>query len=154
MYQGRNYAIAASSSLAQSATLPLVTVIGTTAVRTMVYEFCFGSSGTPADNAVEFKVQRCTSAGTPGSSITPVALDPGDPAAVTTSGLATFGAGPTLTASAFVYQFGLNQRATFRWIAAPGSELKIPATSANGIAFVPTAVSSAFTSEFTVLVAE
>lgn len=149
MYQGRNYAICNSSSLAQSSTLPLVTLIGTAAVRAGLYEYVFGSSGSPADNAVQYSFQRCTTAGTAGSSITPQALDPGDPAAVSTSGLATFSGGPTLTANAFLAQFGLNQRATYRWIAAPGAELKIPATANNGIAVLPIAVSAAFTSQFT-----
>lgn len=154
MYQGRNYAIATTATLAQSSTLPLLTVIGTAAVRSMVYEIQFGSSGTPADNAASFAVQRCTTTGTAGSSYTPVALDPGDPAAVTTCGLATFSVGPTLTSNSFLYNFGINQRTTFRWIAAPGSELKIPATANNGLAFMPINVSTAWTPQFTVLIAE
>lgn len=154
MYQGRNYAIASSSTLAASTTLPLVTVIGTAAVRSMIYDYTFGSSGSPADAAVAYVFQRCTTTGTAGSSITPQALDPGDPVAVTTSGLATFSVGPTLTANALLAEFGVNQRATYRWIAAPGSELKIPATANNGIAVLPTAVSAAFTAQFTILVAE
>lgn len=154
MYQGRNYAVANSSSLVQSSTLPLVTIIGTSAVRSMIYEYIFGSSGSPADNAVQYSFQRCTTAGTAGSSLTPVALDPGDPAAVSTSGLATFSGGPTLTANLFLAQFGLNQRATFRWIAAPGAELKIPATANNGIAVMPIAVSAGFVSQFTLYIAE
>lgn len=154
MYQGRNYAVATTAALAQSSTLPLLNILGTAAVRSMIYEFEFGSSGTPADSAAQIALQRCTTAGTPGSSYTPVAIDPGDPAAVSTCGLATFSVGPTLTANAFLYNFGINQRATFRWIAAPGSELKIPATANNGIAFVPIAVSTAWTPQFTVLIAE
>lgn len=154
MYQGRDYAIATTAALAQSATLPLLTLIGTAAVRAMIYEFEFGSSGTPADSAASIALQRCTTAGTAGSSFTPVPLDPADPASVSTCGLATFSGGPTLTANAFLYNFGINQRATFRWIAAPGSELKIPATAANGIAFMPLNVSTTWTPQFTVLFAE
>ena len=154
MYQGRNYAVATTAALASSSTLPLLTIIGTAAVRSMIYEFEFGSSGTPADSAASFTIQRCTTAGTPGSSFTPVAIDPGDPAAVSTCGLATFSAGPTLTSNAYLYNFGINQRATFRWIAAPGSELKIPATASNGLAFMPLNVSTTWTPQFTVLIAE
>lgn len=153
-YQGRNYSITGNTSLAASATLPALTVIGTTAVRTMVYDYILGSSGSPADAAARLTWQRCTTAGTAGSSITPQAIDPGNPAAVTTSGLATFSVGPTLTASALLAEVGINQRATFRWIAAPGGELMIPATSANGLALMPIAVSAAFTLEATVYIAE
>lgn len=149
MYQGRDYSIAFSSSLAQSATLPLVTLIGAATVRPGIYEYVFGSSGSPADNAAQYTFQRCTTAGTAGSSFTPVPLDPADPASTSSSGLATFSAGPTLTAAALLAQFGLNQRATYRWIAAPGAELKIPATANNGIAVMPVAVSAAFTAQAT-----
>ena len=155
MYQGRNYALATvAPTLAQSATLPICNIIGTAAVRSMIYEFEFGSYGTPADNAAYIQIQRCTTAGTPASSPTLYPLDPNDPAAVSTAGIATFTGGPTLTASTFLYSFGINQRATFRWIAAPGSELKIPATASNGLAFMPQAVSAGWTPSFTVLVAE
>lgn len=151
-YAGRDYAITGSSSLAASATLPLVTIMGTAAVRTCVYDYMFGSSGTPADAASSMLIQRCSTAGTPGSSPTPAPLDTGDPASVTTSGLATFTVGPTLGTT--LGRFGFNQRATYRWIAAPGGELRIPATAANGLAFVPVAVSTAFTTEFTIYFAE
>ena len=155
MYQGRNYALATVvPTLAQSATLPICNIIGTAAVRSMIYEFTFGSYGTAADNAAEIQIQRGTTVGTPASAPTLYQLDPNDPAPVTTSGIATFTGGPTLTANAFLYSFGLNQRATFRWIAAPGSELKIPATASNGLNFMCQAVTTGWTPAFTVLVAE
>lgn len=151
---GRNYAVTASSTLAASATLPLVTLISTAAVRPRLYEFILGSSGAPANQATRFAWQRCTTAGTAGSSLTPQALDPADPAAVTTSGLATFSVGPTLTASAFLNDVGLNQQATFRWLANPGGEMVMPATAANGLALMPLSVSSAYTAETTLYFAE
>lgn len=132
----RSYSINGSATTNASATLPLLTVISTAAVRTKIYDVVVGSDATPADNAAKFQFQRCTSAGTAGSSITPQAIDPGDPAAVTTSGLAVFSVGPTLTASAFLLQFAVNQRATFRWVAAPGKEMVCPATASNGIALM------------------
>jgi hypothetical protein len=39
---------------------------------------------------------------------------------------------PTFTAAAILLNIPLNQRATFRWVAAPGGELVMPATAANG----------------------
>lgn len=145
---GRNYSVSGTSTLAASATLPLVTLISTAAVRPRLYDFTLGSSGAPANQAVRYAIQRCTTAGTPGSSITPQALDPADPVAVVTSGLATFSVGPTLTANAFLFDLGLNQQGTYRWLAAQGGELVMPATAANGLALMPLAVSSAFAAEF------
>lgn len=152
MYQGRNYAISGNATNTQSATLPLVGFTGATTVRPCLYEFTFGSSGSPADNAASFLFQRATTIGN-GTAFTPVTLDPGDPASTTTS-IITYTTGPTLTANAYLYEFGLNQRATFRWIAAPGSELKVPATAANGIMCLNPAVSSTWTAQFVLLFAE
>src|SRR5262245_32338242 len=131
---GRKYSISGTATNTQSSTLPLITVIGTAAVRPRVYDVMFSSAATPADNAALYQFQRCTTAGTAGSSITPQPLDSQDPAAVTTSGLAVFSGGPTLTASTFVLTLAHNQRATIRWVAAPDGELVIPASANNGLA--------------------
>ena len=136
----RSYAVAWNATNSASATLPLLTIISTAAVRTKIFDLTMGSDATPADNAGKFAFQRCTTTGTAGSSLTPQAVDPGDPAAVTTSGLAVFSVGPTLTANAFLLQWAQNQRATFRWIAAPTKELVCPATASNGLALVPLVV--------------
>lgn len=146
----RSYAITGNATNTQSTTLPLVTLISATTVRPKVYDVLMGSDATPADNAAKYAFQRCTTAGTPGSSITPQALDPGDPAALATSGLAVFGGGPTLTANAFLLQWAQNQRATFRWVAAPSKELILPATAANGIALMPLVVTSAVNMAFAI----
>jgi hypothetical protein len=57
----------------------------------------------------------------------------------------TITADATLTASAFLANIALNQRASFRWVAAPYDELIIPATASNGLSFQ---VSSATTTTF------
>lgn len=148
----RRYAIAGNATNTASSTLPSVTVISASTVRPKIYDLIVGSDATPADNAGKFVLQRCTAAGTAGSAITPQALDSGDPAAIATSGLATFSVGPTLTANAFVLQWAQNQRATFRWVAAPSSEIVLPATASNGVAVLPTVVGgSAFNTDFTIL---
>lgn len=152
MYQGRNYSVAVNATNTQSSTLPLVGITGATSVRPCIYEFVFGGSGSPADNAASFLFQRATTIGN-GSAFTPVALDPADPASITTS-IITYTTGPTLTANAFLYEFSLNQRATFRFIAAPGSEMKVPATAANGIMCLNPAVSTAWTVNGTLYFAE
>ena len=136
----RSYAVNGNATNTQSATLPLLTLISAATIRPRIYDFVLGSDATPADNAGKYVFQRCTTAGTPGSSITPHALDPADPAALASSGLAIFSVGPTLTAGAFCLQFAVNQRATFRWVSAPGKEIVLPATASNGVALVPTVV--------------
>lgn len=101
-----------------------------TTIRPRIYDFLIGSSATPADNAGEYVFRRTTTAGTAGSTFTPVALDPGDPASLATFNV-NHSAEPTYTAASDLLHFATNQRATFRWVAAPMGELVLPA-AANG----------------------
>lgn len=149
---GRMYAVSGNATNTQSSTLPLVGITGAATVRPMIYEFVFGSSGSPADNAASFLIQRATTIGN-GTAFTPVALDSGDPVAITTSTI-TYTTGPTLTSNSYLYEFGLNQRQLFRWVANPGSEFKVPSTAANGIMVLNPAVSSTWTAQFSLLFAE
>lgn len=99
--------------------------------RARLYDMVVGSEATPADAALLWTVQRCTAAGT-STGVTPQNLDP---ASATTE----FDAGenhtiePTYTAGANMLNIPTNQRATFRWVAAPGGEIIIPATASNGL---------------------
>lgn len=104
-----------------------------TTVRSMIYDVIVGSVATPADQAAKFYLGRHTALGTEGAGFTPVALDPGDPSAISDFGVGVFSVEPTYTAGAQVLVFSMNQRATFRWVAAPGSELKSPVSANNGI---------------------
>ena len=100
-------------------------------VRPKVYDLVMGSDATPADNAAEYVLQRYTAAGTV-TAVTPAPLDPADPAALASAGEA-HSAEPTYTANLILLQWAQNQRATFRWVAAPGGEIVLPATAANGV---------------------
>jgi len=134
MSTGRRYNGFTNQSLGASATAPMFTLTGATTVRARVYEFNAGSDATPADQAQKFAWQRHTANfGTP-AAVTPVALDPGDPASLILFS-APGGVAPTLTANAFLYQWAQNARANFRWIAAPDSEMVMPA-STNGLALM------------------
>ena len=100
--------------------------------RAKVYDFMFGSDGTPADNIVDLVMIRHTTAPT-STAVVAEALDPADPAAITTAGEnvtiePTFG-------SESLMELPVNQRASYRWVAAPESELIIPDTANAGIAF-------------------
>ena len=129
-----------------SATLPIANIVGATTVRPKVYDITCGFDATPADNAFKFNIQRGTTAGTlggaGGAAITPKPLDFSDPASLITANQGVCSVGPTLTANEFLLAWAQNQRATFRWAAAPGSELLLPASataSLNLMALVATA---------------
>lgn len=113
-----------------SASLGSMTADGTRPRRARIYDIMFGSEATPADAALLWTIRRCSAAGT-STAVTPQNLDP---ASATTE----YDAGenhsvePTYTAGAILLNVPLNQRATFRWVAAPGGELVMPATANNG----------------------
>lgn len=113
-----------------TACLGSMTADATRARRLRVYDIMFGSEATPADAAILWTVRRCSAAGT-STGVVPQNLDP---ASATTE----YDAGenhtiePTFTSAAILLNVPLNQRATFRWVAAPGGELIMPATAANG----------------------
>lgn len=100
--------------------------------RAKIYEILVGSVATPADQAAKFYVGRTTAVGTEGSGFTPVNIDGAGPAGECDAGVGVFSAEPTYTASKQLLVFSLNQRATFRWVAAPGSELMLIATQNYG----------------------
>ena len=114
-----------------AATTLLAVGQGTATRRLKIYDLVLGSDATPADNAAEYVLQRYTASGT-STAVTPQLLDPGDPAVTAIAGEAHSGE-PTYTANAILLQWAQNQRATFRWVAAPGGEIIVPATNSNGL---------------------
>lgn len=137
----RSYAALGSVTNTVSTTLPLLMVMGAANIRTKIYEINLGTSATPADAAARYAFQRATTAGTPGSSVTPQPIDAADPAAISTVGLAVYtSTPPVLTANQFVWGESVNQRATFRWVAQQTKELVIPAVANNGLALMSQAL--------------
>ena len=106
---------------------------GTTSLvrRGKLYDILIGTNGTPADNYMEFDVGRLTSPST-SALVSANALDPADAAAASGT-IANSTTEGTFTSSAEVWYVGINQRASYRWVAAPGSELMWPATSSAGL---------------------
>lgn len=100
--------------------------------RGRIADLFVGFAGTPGDQAALMLLGRITAAGTAGSSFTPNNLDPAGPAGAYASGLGVFTTEPTYTSNKSLLQFGLNQRATFRWVASPGYEIVLAATQNNG----------------------
>ncbi len=126
---GRRYSIVGDQTAASNASIISVTSAST--IRPELYEFLLGCGATPGDLASILHIERFTVAGT-STGFTPIALDPADPAALAAGG-SNHTVEPTYTASAILYKLSLNQRATYRWVAAPGSGFKAPATAANGL---------------------
>lgn len=113
-------------------TILTVTAAASNARRGKVYDLLVGTNGTPADNYMEYDISRQTASGT-ATVITANALDPAD-STLTSLCAANATAEGTVTANSSVFYVGVNQRASYRWVAAPGSELVFPATANNGFA--------------------
>lgn len=99
-----------------------------------IYDVMIGTNGTPADNFLEWDISHQTAAGT-ATSGPPVPLQPQTQVRVAGStGLINYTAEGTIAATSSVFYIGINQRASYRWVASPGSELIVPPTNLNGLA--------------------
>jgi len=132
--RGRRYSIDGEQNVA-SPTDTMLGLTATSAVRPTLYDLLIGSAATPADNAIEWYIQRFTAAGT-GTAVTPQALDSGDPTA-TGIGAEDHTVEPTYTANAILWRLPLNMRASHRWVADPDGGLVLPATANNGAGLAP-----------------
>jgi hypothetical protein len=146
--------IAVAASSGSMVSNPVVTGLR----RGKIYDILVGTNGTPADNYMEFECVRVTAGasvvwlGSISSVSSAFALDMADPGF---SAFVTMGASAetnlALTAGQPWY-VGVNQRASYRWVAAPGSEIVYPAVSSgtggNGLALK--ARSAAYTGTATV----
>lgn len=114
-------------------TIVQISAITATLKRALVSDVLVGASDVPnaTDCAIVYDISRNTTT-TTGTAITATKLNPADAA----SGMTTkvnFTIEPIITATSSLLTLALNQRASQRWVAAPGSELVIPATDANGV---------------------
>jgi len=150
------YAIAQEANqqnLAATFKTQAAVLAGATARRGKLYEFMVGVNGSPpADNELEIDTIRMTVDGT-GTAFTPNPLDPADAAALAT-GKVGYTVEPTTTANTFLVYFAMNQRATVRWLAVPGSELIYPATTASGLCLRAKAAAYASTMSANILFEE
>lgn len=144
-----NFAVNMTRTASATLSVGSLTAAASNPRRYKLFDWVFGSAeAAPADGNSLWQIQRCTTAGTAGANPTPQSLDPGDTVAATTVCGQAHTTDPTLTANAILASIGLNQRATFRWVPAPGKELIAPATASNGMAFrTPTAALVTCTSQ-------
>jgi|SRR3990167_1580782 len=121
----------------------LISIVGAESAprRGKIYDLLVGTNGTPADNYMEWIVSRVTVPST-GTVVTSLPLDAAD-AAILAKIVANSTTEGTVTAGSDLFYVGVNQRASYRWVAAPGSELVWPATSCAG--FVLRARSGGYT---------
>ena len=142
---GRRYAIFGqlNGAAMTSSNKSLLDVISTTTIRPRVYDFSVSTIGTPANNSITWQAQRLTASGTR-TGVTPAAVDNGDPANTALAGSA-HSTEPTYTANTVEWTLGVNQQASYRWVAAPMSEIVCPATANNGLGWA--AKSAAYTGD-------
>ena len=126
------YTASGSQNLASSAITALTVAAQSTAHRNEVYDINIGNVGAPADLVTLHTIQRITAVGTAGSAVTPGLLDRADRASQSAAG-ENHSSEPTYTSATELLEIPLNHRATFRWVAAPGSELITPATNNSGL---------------------
>lgn len=132
----------AGHQTASGTDLTILALESAAAVRGRIYEFILGSDATPGDQATEFNVLRHTTAGISPTNVVEEKLD-GDYVAPSCTV-----AGGTMTepvyATGELMNFALNQRATFRWVAAPDRRLVTTVGTANGIGIRSIAATGAY----------
>ena len=104
--------------------------------RGKVYDLLVGTNGTPADNYMEWDISRFSATAIlTATAVTPNPLDVADSAAlcVATANATTENTYVNNGTGASVFYVGVNQRASYRWVAAPGGELVFPATALAGL---------------------
>ena len=113
--------------------------------RFRLFEFGISASPAPADNTTRFTVNRFgTAAPTGGSAISGGSLPPLDVGEPASAALGMGGATGGETIGAQLMMVSVNQRATFRWVAAPTKELVCIITTLNGIGLYAAYQSAAY----------
>lgn len=113
--------------------------------RGRVYDILVGTNGTPADNYMEFEVARVTATtsgsawvGSLSSLSSGISLDFQDGLTAALLAVNSSAENQVTQVGGDLWYVGVNQRASYRWVAAPGSELVYPAASSaagsNGLA--------------------
>lgn len=105
--------------------------------RGKLYDILIGTNTAPADNYLEFVIQRATIttsgsawAGSLSSISSGMSLDLADGNMGGFAGVNSSNEGQVALASIpQIWYVGINQRASYRWVAAPGSEILYPANS-------------------------
>jgi hypothetical protein len=104
--------------------------------RAFIYEWTVGPGSVPnaTDCEIVWSVIKQTTAGTAGVALTMNAIDQADAVAGSVA-LGSMTAEPTGAETGIIDTLGANQRASYRWVVAPGGpgELVVPATNLAGL---------------------
>jgi hypothetical protein len=112
--------------------IALTAATGATTLRqAFVYDAMMGVYDTPADNVMSWKIDRQTSVGT-GTAAAGAPLMANDAAGLITETV-NFTIEGIVTAATQLMEIPVNSRASYRWVAAPGGELVVPATDVTGL---------------------
>lgn len=125
---GRLYT--AQGDNAVEATETLITYQSATTIRPELLDLVVGCGVAPGDQATLFQLYRFDTDDGTGSAFTPNPLDPGDPAALGVCQITH--TGEPSSKGVILLLVPLHQRATFRWVAAPGRGFKGPAVATEG----------------------
>jgi hypothetical protein len=125
------YTITARAATANPRTIARVGHDATAVQRARINRMTLSSSGAPADNAIIWTLQRCTTTGTM-TAVTPGLRDTADGAA-DLLGSENATVEPTYTASTEMFDNAVNQRATLIIVYDDRNEIIIPATANNGL---------------------
>ena len=130
---GERYGQTGTMTVNTTTNKTMLNLTGSTAVIMKVYDLIFGPNVVPVSGLFIYEAERTTTTGT-GTSVTPEPLDAahGLAAEVAARSLAT--AEPTNT-GAPALSVPMFSQATFRWAAAPGSELMSQLTANAGWGF-------------------
>ena len=127
----RKYAgFSAVAGVTNGTNIQIISGAGTAAVRPKLYDLVIGSRAT-ADSAGIYHLLDTSAASTHTNSNTPSRLDAQDAAATATLKGNSGGADATFGTVLYL-PIPLNQRATFRWVAVPGGEVNLPASTTLG----------------------
>ncbi len=128
---GRLYTDQGSNAV--EATETLITVQSATTIKPELQDLVVGCGVTPGDQATLFDLYRFSTDDGTASASTPEPNDPDDPASLTVCQVAhTVEPG---SIGAILLVVPLHQRATFRWVAAPGRGFKASAVATEGWGF-------------------
>jgi hypothetical protein len=127
---GRRYSLATNQATTSSSNKTVGRVSSATTIRPRIYEFTIGTDGGASanDNVITWTLQTGSANGTD-TAVTPFVIDPGDPASLAAGG-SNATVEPTYTAASILFgPMGINQRATYRWVAPPDGELVLAAVA-------------------------
>jgi hypothetical protein len=99
--------------------------------RLELYMLVLSSAATPADNSVEWILQKTSTAGT-STAVTPTDVDDAGNTSVGAAGQ-TFTAEPTAVSNTILLDIGLNQRSPYTIVLGNGYEWPIANTASRGI---------------------